>query len=395
MKYRRFGKTELRMPVISFGCMRFQTAWDRSATITRESQKNLERIVEHALELGITHFETARGYGTSEAQLGRVLPHLNRKDILLQTKVGPRPTGAEFTQQVRDSLKTLNVEYVDLLAVHGLNNHAVLDDAFKKNGTIEALLRLKEQGLVRHIGFSCHAGPDIVTRAVQTGVFDYMNVWYSYVYQDNWPAIQEARRRDMGVFIISPNDKGGKLHEPPAKLVRLSRPLSPMQVNDLFILAHRQIHTISCGAARPSDFDDHATAVVQWDSLMPKARAVVKRFDREQIRVLGARWVRRYREGLPAWDKTPGNINIPVILWLWNLARVFDLTEYAKMRYNLLGSGGHWFPGERAEKLADVDPNALRKALRRSPFSEQIIDVLCEAHATLTGQDAKRLGGDH
>jgi predicted aldo/keto reductase-like oxidoreductase len=49
----------------------------------------------------------------------------------------------------------------------------------------------------------------------------------------------------MGVFIISPNDKGGKLYDPPAKLVDLCPPLTPMQFNALYCLARPQVHTLS------------------------------------------------------------------------------------------------------------------------------------------------------
>ena len=58
--------------------------------------------------------------------------------------------------------------------------------------------------------------------------FDYVNLHWYFVNDLNWSAIPEARRRDMGVFIISPNDKGGKLHEPPQKLLELCAPLTPM-----------------------------------------------------------------------------------------------------------------------------------------------------------------------
>ncbi len=68
MKYRRFGRTEIRMPVISCGRMRYQYKWqdvDPDA-IPRDNQENLEATICRAFELGINHFETARGYGSSE-----------------------------------------------------------------------------------------------------------------------------------------------------------------------------------------------------------------------------------------------------------------------------------------------------------------------------------------
>ena len=88
MRYRRFGRTGLSMPVFSCGGMRYQHQWQdcREEEIPGENQSNLEAIVQRAFELGINHFETARGYGTSEMQLGRILPHLPREEIIVQTK---------------------------------------------------------------------------------------------------------------------------------------------------------------------------------------------------------------------------------------------------------------------------------------------------------------------
>ncbi len=83
-----------------------------------------------------------------------------------------------------------------------------------------------------------------------------------------WPALEEAARRDMGVFIISPNDKGGKLYTPPKKLVDLCAPLTPMQFNDLYCLARPHVHTLSIGAARPTDFDEHLAALAHYDRIV-------------------------------------------------------------------------------------------------------------------------------
>jgi predicted aldo/keto reductase-like oxidoreductase len=59
------------------------------------------------------------------------------------------------------------------------------------------------------------------------------------------------------------------------------------------------------------------------------------------------------------------------------------------MRYNLLGNGGHWFPGLNA---AGLDEHDLRPCLARSPFAGRIIEALAEAHRMLAGEECKRLG---
>src|SRR5437870_12333172 len=88
MRYRRFGRTELQMPVISCGGMRYQFKWQDVAPdeVPADNQKNLEATIHRALELGINHIETARGYGSSEMQLGRVLAKLPREKRIVQTK---------------------------------------------------------------------------------------------------------------------------------------------------------------------------------------------------------------------------------------------------------------------------------------------------------------------
>src|SRR5579872_1093004 len=267
MRYRRFGRTELAMPVISCGGMRYQYKWSdvEPSEIPADNQANLETTIRRAVELGINHIETARGYGTSEMQLGNILPKLPRDKIIVQTKVAPQADPAQFLKIFEQSMKYLRLDHVDLLSLHGINNRQLLDWSLKKNGCLAAARKLQKEGRTRFVGFSTHATLDIILDAIKGGDFDYFNVHWYFVNHLNWPAIEEANRRDMGVFIISPNDKGGKLYEPPPKMVELCAPLSPMQFNDLYCLARPQVHTLSCGAARPDDFDEHVRALEFYD----------------------------------------------------------------------------------------------------------------------------------
>ena len=235
MKYRRFGRTNLQIPVISCGGMRYQHKWQDvpPAEIPRASQENLEACIHRALELGINHIETARGYGTSEMQLGNVLPKLPRDKIIVQTKVTPRATAREFLKTFDESMNYLRLDRVDLLSLHGINNRELLDWSMKKDGCLEAARKLQKAGRCRFIGFSTHATTDVILDAVNSGRFDYVNLHWYFVNDLNWVAVEAAHARDMGVFIISPNDKGGKLYEPPPRLLELCAPLTPMQFNDL------------------------------------------------------------------------------------------------------------------------------------------------------------------
>ncbi|MGI0494516.1 aldo/keto reductase [Alkalinema pantanalense CENA528] len=394
MQYRRFGRTQLKMPVFSCGGMRYQYTWNETPPhpIPPDNQENVERTVRRALELGITHIETARAYGTSELQLGPVLAQLldqlPRDHIILQTKILVKEEGPKFFEEFERSLAYLQVDYVDLLAIHGINSASHLEDCLKPGGCLAVAQQLQAQGKARFIGFSTHAPTEVIVQAIETDAFDYVNLHWYYINQNNWPAIEAATRHDMGVFIISPSDKGGKLYDPPTKLVDLCAPLSPIVFNNLFCLSHPQIHTLSIGAARPSDFDEHLRTLPLLDRATEILEPILQRLEQAAIDTLGADWWHHWSVGLPTVDETPGRLNIPVILWLRNLALAYDMKDYAKMRYNLLGQASHWFPGSRAE---NINPENLQSLLSKSPFADRIPQLLRETHDLLAGEEVKRL----
>ena len=391
---RRFGRTGLAMPLLSLGGMRYQQSWNDlpAEEITAASQNHLRGVLEAAVAAGFHHIETARGYGTSERQLGELLPLVPDPRRILQTKVAPDPDPERFEAQLALSFQRLGVERVELLGLHGLNTPDLLEQTLRPGGCLEVVQRWQGEGRIGHAGFSTHAPLPVILEAIASDAFAYINLHWYYIKQENSPALEAARAHDMGVFLISPTDKGGHLHTPSARLLELCAPLHPIVVNDLFCLSHPAVHTISVGAARVEDLELHLEAVALLEEAPKLLPPILDRLDGARLEALGAPWLASWREGLPAWEQTPGGINVPVLLWLHNLLAAWELDDFCRGRYGLLGNGGHWFPGENADALDQTVSEAeLRAALAGSPWAERIPELLRELRRRLGGGTARRL----
>jgi hypothetical protein len=366
----RFGKTNLQMSIVTLGTMRFQQTWGSHITelkvgdnVMEACQENIVDILKYAInEVGVNHIETANMYGSSEIQLGDVFKRLfesgvKREDVIIQTKVNCF-AAKDFRKTLEDSFNKLQLEYVDLLSFHGVNYYKQYDLIFN-NPDGENLMDIAKEyikaGKVRHIGFSSHAQPELIKKCIETDAFDYANIhlhaFGSYTASGGGECggnIENARlmkEKDMGVFIISPYDKGGKLYAPSKKLRSLTLPdLEPIQYGSLWCFhladldeAQASAHTIVCGAARPSDLDEPAYAAYLYgnkreESLL-KVKNVAARLRQAQIDTLGEEWLDSWHKGLPNCNGDDKIYAFGQMVWLHNIIKAWGLYEFAKDRY--------------------------------------------------------------
>ncbi|BBM89462.1 hypothetical protein COTS27_01162 [Spirochaetota bacterium] len=368
MSYRRFGKTGCMLSVITLGGMRYVHGWEKPReTVPKDMLDQCVANIEYAFANGINHIETAYGYGKSEhcysTALNDVLK-VPRESYYFMTKGDPIGKAAT-RDRVEEQLRTLKMDYIDFYAWHGLNNDNRLKEACH-SGSVEELLKMKAEGKIRHVGFSTHAPASVICRAIETGLFDFVNLHYYYFFQRNLAAITLAEERDMGIFIISPNDKGGQLFNPPPKLRALTHPLTPIQWNARFCLRLKAIHTLSFGMTEKSHHDE-------MEGIFPITFPMAKE-DYEILHNLDSQLLLDPYAHYEGFDllTNKAEINIPEILRLRKLWKCYNMKDFAVYRYNMLETEGHWFPGrfpteERLNALdtSHVPPHINIKALLR------------------------------
>lgn len=383
MQYRRFGRTNLRISVLTFGAMRIPFG-DLSPDERTRAEENAFRTMKRALEVGVNHFETARGYGNSEHLIGMWLPHLpvHREDLVITTKIPPTQSADEMRRYIDESCQRMGISYIDNLDIHGINTYELLELSVRKGGCLEGIRRAMKEGVVRHLGFSTHAPLEVILDTMRTGEFESVNLHYYYFNQRNYPAIRLAEELDMGVLIISPTDKGGQLHNAPAKLREVTAPYTPIEINQRFLLSDPAVTTLTVGAGKPEEWDAHLRMADRVEPLTPQEQAILQRMDTTMKQTLGDTYCSYCFECLPC----PEDIHIPEVLRLRNMAKAFDMVEFGRFRYNLFGNGGHWFPGVKADACTDCGD-----CLPRCPLKLNIPTLLRETHELLTGEPVKRL----
>lgn len=217
-KYVRLGRTEMKVADIAFG--------------TFPLRPGDEKVVRHAVDLGINYFDTAEGYGNgkSEEAVGRALAGGLRNEVYIATKIftGADTSSGEMMARLESCLKRLKTDYVDIFFNHAVNDITTL----KNQEWLEFAEQAKALGKVRYFGMSGHAGrlKECVRYAVEKDMFDvlllatnfgddpafYERFTRSFDMVANQQGLQklmsEAKAKDMGVIAMKVL-RGAKLND--------------------------------------------------------------------------------------------------------------------------------------------------------------------------------------
>lgn len=195
---RRLGRTNRMVSCIGFGSGSRYCNWVADDV-------TLQKHIDHAIDLGITYFDSARSYGNgiSEERYGKFLTPKYRKQIFLNSKSAGR-TYDDVMKDIETSLNSLKTDYLDLYTMHGIDKMEDVDTLLSSSGGYKAFLKLRDQGVVKNICFSYHKWNDASQRCFKEfdidAVMCVINAARFNGNEDN--LIPQAIKRDLGIIAI-------------------------------------------------------------------------------------------------------------------------------------------------------------------------------------------------
>ncbi|NHJ47989.1 MAG: 4Fe-4S dicluster domain-containing protein [Asgard group archaeon] len=383
MQYRTLGETGLKVSILGMGCMRLPVTIVKRKAVVMEEEAI--RVIRKAIDSGINYVDSAYRYHGSQSEiiLGKALKDGYREKVFIETKLYTPglKTADDFDRLLDEQLKKLDVNYIDVYLVHGLNWKRY-QNVISKFNIIEKLQKAKEDGKIKHIGFSSHDEPENIIKIIDTGFFEVMLVQYNLLDQENEEIINHAAKNGLGVVLMGPNGGGRLGISPPKDIEHL---LSPNRTNfiDLalkFVWNNPNVSVALSGMSNESMVEENVKFANIKENKLTNS-------DLERIEKINSCYKKLADINCTqcgyCMDDCPENINIKYILQqLIHSVTDAGHWEYAKNNYKKIGRDKK-IPGKNAE--ACITCGNCEDAC---PQEIAIIEKLQEAHKLLSGLDS-------
>ena len=307
MQYREVGDTGIRVSALGFGTMRFKGA------------DNAAQVIRRGLELGINYFDIGGAYSwespeeNAETWVGRAIEGHPRETLVLSAKAQCRPGDEpsprveaglgvrnrdEMWRCIEGSLRRIGVEQLDFYQLWDMSTPEHFDAACTgAHCPLRAMREARDQGLVRHLGFTSHGRPpDIIDWLKRVPDFRTTTVYYNFLDRYCEQVLDYARENNIGVHIMGPL-RGGLLVGHSGAFARRLPELGKLPVQQLalrFLLSNPGVTCVLTGANRFDNLEENAAVVDQMQRMSPAQQgafvAAFTEFSRGQPLCTGCRY---------------------------------------------------------------------------------------------------------
>ncbi len=331
MQYRPFGKTGIEISTLGFGCMRLPEIQHEDGSWEVDQEKT-DAMLRHAYDLGVNYFDTALFYchENSEIAVGKALKPIRDK-VYISTKCPLERVNKpeDFRKTLEISLKKLDTPYVDFYHFWGINQKS-FDEKIIGLGLIQEALKLKEEGLIRHISFSFHDSPEALKHIIDNGPeLESVLLQYNLLDRANEEMIAYAHEKGLGVVVMGPVG-GGRLAAPTELAQKLGTgSLNTYELALRFVLGNPGV---SCALSGMQTYDmvDKNAAVASLEVPMTETEWKAVGENLENLK----KFSELYCTGCAYCQPCPKGINIPKIFQAYTYLNVYGLKDLAKNTYN-------------------------------------------------------------
>ena len=340
MQYRKLGNTGLEVSALGFGAMRLPKGPDNKV-----DQETSVALFQRAYELGVNYFDSAYMYdnGDSERAIGRFLADVPREKVIITTKnpvghdwwkiPGDRPTGQVCRDCLEEDLERLNTDYIDNYLFHSTFLMTFRTVVNTPNGPLEEARKAKQEGLINHIGISCHDIPDNMIKIIESaeGAIEMVVLQYNLLDRKNEVVIDYARENGIGIAVMGPVGGGRLIH--PSKLYQDALGAkNTVEAALRFVLSNPGVSTAMSGMNALEQVEQNVEIASRAEPLTDEEKVAIDRLQEENEELLDL-----YCTGCNYCMPCPHGINIPENFTALNLLRVHAMPDLAKEKYQGLG----------------------------------------------------------
>lgn len=325
---------DIEVPLLALGCMRLPMTKNNEI-----DQQELDRMVDYCMEHGANYFDTAYMYvdSKSEIAIGKSLKRYNRKDFMVADKspIYKMKEREDVRKIFNEQLQKCQLEYFDFYMCHNINKDTV--DTYKNVHMVEELIKLKDEGKIKYLGFSFHGTPEILRNVVKDYKWDFAQLQINYL---DWDVVKAHEQYDIvqkegiPVTVMEPLRGGGLVNLSDKALKKLTEnsAYSPAAFGLRWAASRDNVVTVLSGMSNLQQVKENIQTFIDYKKMDENEEKLAD----EIAKIIQSQGEINCTACKYCTEVCPRGINIPALFALYNQYKVTGNRMLFKIYYESL-----------------------------------------------------------